>query len=173
MPVKRCFHPYRPGDLSGVEKKLNTMSAEGWQAIKPGRYVQVFRQEPGAFVHRFGYCAHRPGSADEITWLAAQERAGWTVAARKKGWVLFRKRADAAQPDDTLDGHRETTQALFRVKIARLEAWRRVLLVLGTLILLGGYFTSLLPVMYASALPLLGVALLTYWIKYYEEGMEK
>jgi len=173
MPVKRCFHPYRPGDLSGVEKKLNTMSAEGWQAIKPGRYVQVFRQEPGAFVHRFGYCAHRSGSADEITWLAAQERAGWAVAARKKGWVLFRKRADAAQPDDTLDGHRETTQALFRVKIARLEAWRRVLLVLGTLILLGGYFTSLLPVMYASALPLLGVALLTYWIKYYEEGMEK
>ena len=54
-----------------------------------------------------------------------------------------------------------------------MENLRRVLLVLGTLILLGGYFTSLLPVMYASALPLLGVALLTYWIKYYEEGMEK
>ena len=62
---------------------------------------------------------------------------------------------------------------MLRAKIARLEAWRRVLLVLGTLILLGGYFTSLLPVMYASALPLLGVALLTYRIKYYEESMEK
>ena len=173
MATKRSFHSFRPGDLTGLEKTLNEMSAAGWQAVRPGRMIQVYRQEPGAFVHRFGYCAHRPGSADEITWLAAQERAGWAVAARKKGWVLFRKRAEAAQPDDTLDGHRETTKALFRAKIARLEAWRRALLVLGTLILLGGYFTSLLPVMYASALPLLLVALLTYWIKYYEEGMEK
>jgi len=173
MSTKRTFKSFRPGDLAGLEKYLNTMSAEGWQPVKTGRMLQVFRQEPGTFVHRFGYCAHRTGSANEISWLAAQERAGWTAAARKKGWILFRKRADAAQPDDTLDGHRETTQALFRAKIARLEAWRRVLLVLGTLILLGGYFTSLLPVMYASALPLLGVALLTYRIKYYEESMEK
>lgn len=173
MPMKRTIKSFRPGDLSGLERHLNAMSTQGWQAVKPGRLVQVFRQEPGAFAHRFGYCAHRPGSADEIRWLAAQERAGWTVAARKKGWVLFRKPADAAQPDGTLDGHRETTKALFRAKIARLEAWRRALLVLGTLILLGGYFTSLLPVMYASALPLLAVALLTYWVKYYEESMEK
>lgn len=170
MPTKRTFKSFRPGDLAGLEKTLNDMSAQGWQPVKPGRLVQTFRQEDGAYVHRFGYCAHRHGSADEITWLAAQERAGWSVAVRKKGWILFRKPADAAGPDDTLDGHRETTDALFRAKIARLEAWRRALLVLGTLILLGGYFTSLLPVMYASALPLLGVALLTYRIKYYEEG---
>lgn len=173
MSLKRTIKSFRPGDLSGLEKQLNAMSADGWQVVKPGRMIQVYRQEPGAFVHRFGYCAHRPGSADEITWLAAQDRAGWAVAVRKKGWILFRKRAEAAQPDDTLDGHRETTKALFRAKTARLEAWRRALLVLGTLTLLGGYFTSLLPVMYASALPLLLVALLTYWIKYYEEGMEK
>ena len=171
MPTKRMYQSFRPGDLAGLEKTLNDMSAQGWQAVRPGRWVQVYRQEPGAYVHRFGYCAHRPGSGDEIRWLAAQERAGWSVAARKKGWILFRKPAEAAGPDDTLDGHRETTDALFRAKIARLESWRRVLLVLGTLILLGGYFTSLLPVMYASGLPLLAVALVTYRIKYYEEGM--
>ena len=57
-----------------------------------------------------------------------------------------------------------------RRRIARLESLRRVLLVLGTLILLGGYLSSLLPVMYASALPLLGVALVTYRIKFIEES---
>ena len=59
-----------------------------------------------------------------------------------------------------------------RRRIARLESLRRVLLVLGTLILLGGYLSSLLPVMYASALPLLGVALVTYRIKLIEESSE-
>ncbi len=59
-----------------------------------------------------------------------------------------------------------------RQRIDRLERLRRVLLVLGTLILLGGYVSSLLPVMYASALPLLGVALVTYRIKYIEESSE-
>lgn len=57
-----------------------------------------------------------------------------------------------------------------RQRIDRLERLRRVLLVLSTLILLGGYVSSLLPVMYASALPLLGVALVTYRIKYLEES---
>ncbi len=59
-----------------------------------------------------------------------------------------------------------------RQRIDRLERLRRVLLVLGTLILLGGYVSSLLPVMYASALPLLGVALVTYRIKLIEESSE-
>ena len=59
-----------------------------------------------------------------------------------------------------------------RQRIDRLERLRRVLLVLGTLILLGGYVSSLLPVMYASALPLLGVALVTYRIKLVEESSE-
>ena len=59
-----------------------------------------------------------------------------------------------------------------RQRIDRLERLRRVLLVLGTLILLGGYVSSLLPVMYASALPLLGVALVTDRIKYIEESSE-
>lgn len=59
-----------------------------------------------------------------------------------------------------------------RQRIDRLERLRRMLLVLGTLILLGGYVSSLLPVMYASALPLLGVALVTYRIKYIEESSE-
>ncbi len=170
MSTKRTIKSFRLGDLSGLEKTLNAMSAQGWQPVKPGRLVQVYRQEPGSFVHRFGYCAHRHGSADEITWLAAQERAGWTVAARKKGWILFHKDARAATPDETLDGHRETVEALFKARIARLDSLRRVLLVLGTLILLAGYFTSLLPVMYASGLPLLGVALATYRIKYLEES---
>jgi hypothetical protein len=173
MPTKRTFRNFRPGDLSGLERALNEMSAAGWQPVKPGRLIQTYRQEPGAYVHRFGYCAHRPGSADEITWLAAQERAGWEPAVREKGWILFRKPAEAAAPDDTLAGHRETVETLFKAKIARLDSLRRILLLLGTLILLAGYFTSLLPVMYASGLPLLGVAWATYRIKYLEEGPHK
>ena len=170
MPKKRTFLNFRPGDLSGLERKLNEMSAAGWQAVKPGRLVQTYRQEPGAFVHRFGCSAHRPGSADEITWLAAQERAGWKPAARKKGWILFRKPADQSSPEDTLADGRETVETLFKAKIARLENLRRVFLVLGTLILLGGYFAALVPLMYASALPLLGVAWATCRIKYLEES---
>ncbi len=200
MSTKRTYHYYRPGDLSGLEYSLNAMSRAGWQAVKPGRFVQRYRREEGVFVHRFGCSAHRPGSADEIAWLAAQQRAGWEVAARRKGWVLFRKEAagdDAAQslplegkaapqgPDElasrqteaseqpTLVGHRETVEALFKGRVARMEAFRRWMLVLAALLLIGGYMSSLLPILYSTALPLLAAAFVTYRIKWMEEGLKK
>lgn len=184
MPTKRCFHYYRPGDLSGLEHKLNAMSRAGWQPVRPGRFVQRYRREDGAFVHRFGYSAHRPGSADEITWLAAQQRAGWSVAARKKGWILFRKlaadqedrgeKAEDGKPraEETLTDHRDTVKALFQKRVARMEGFRRWMLVLAALLLIGGYMSSLLPVLYATALPLLAAAFVTYRIKFLEEGLK-
>ena len=76
MSTKRTYHYYRPGDLSGLEYSLNAMSRAGWQAVKPGRFVQRYRREEGVFVHRFGCSAHRPGSADEIAAILVAMGAG-------------------------------------------------------------------------------------------------
>ena len=63
MNQKRTFHYYRPGNLSGLELTLNAMSRGGWQAVKPGRFVQRYAQGEGCWLHRFDYCGDRPGSA--------------------------------------------------------------------------------------------------------------
>lgn len=173
MTTKRCFHCYRTGDLSGLEKALDAMSAAGWQPVKPGRFLQRFRREDGAFVHRLDYCPDRSGSAGEIRFLAARERAGWQPAARKKGWILFRKPAAAAEPEEKLPEHRASVQALFRRRIARLESLRRWLLVPAALMLLGGYAADLPWLLYASALPLAVALAVTYRIKFMEEGLRE
>ena len=173
MQQKRSYHYFKPGDLTGLETCLNAMSRDGWQAVKPGRFVQCYARGAGVFVHRFGWCEARPGSAGEIRWLAAQERAGWSVAARRRGWVLFRKPAAEAAEGETLDGHRETVQALFARRIARLERLRRWMLVLASILLVGGYASSLLPILYATALPMAAALFVTYRIKFMEEGLGK
>ena len=45
------------------------------------------------------------------------------------------------------------------------------MLVLGTLLLIGGYASSLLPILYATALPMTGALIATYLIKFLEEGL--
>lgn len=173
MSLKRVFHYFRPGDLTRLEQTLDRMSAQGWQAQNPGRFVQTYRQEPGAWVHRFGYCGARPGSAGEITYLAAQKRAGWEPAARRKGWLLYRKPADQASEEETLAGHREPIRALFDRQIGRLAAFRRWMLVLAAPLLLVGYMADLLPLLYSTALPLAAALFITYQIKFMEEGIAK
>ena len=173
MKQKRVFRYFKPGDLTGMETAFNTMSREGWQVTRPGRFVQVYRQEAGACLHRLGCCTHRPGSAGEITWLAAQERAGWSVAARKGIWVLFRRPAEGAPEDASLEGHRDSVKAVFDKRIARMESFRRWMLVLASVLLLGGYASDLLPVLYSTALPLLGALFVTYRIKFLEEGLRR
>ena len=173
MKQKRVFRYFKPGDLAGLETTFNTMSRGGWQVTRPGRLIQVYRQEAGAYLHRLGCCAHRPGSAGEITWLAAQQRAGWSVAARKGVWVLFRRSTEGAPEDAALEGHRESVKAVFDKQIARMESFRRWMLVLASVLLLGGYASDLLPVLYSTALPLLGALFVTYRIKFLEEGLRR
>lgn len=169
MRVKRVFRYFRPGALSALERELDLMSGKGWQAVRPGRLFQVYTEGEGAFLHRIDHCTHRPGSAGEISWMAARERAGWSVAARRKGWVLLRR--PAADPAPEEEDPRESVRALFRQRIARLESLRRWMLVLGALLLVGGYVSDLLPVLYSTALPMAVALLVTYRIKWMEEGI--
>ena len=181
---KRVFRYFKPGDLAGAEQAMDAMSRQGWQALRPGRFVQVYEAGEGVFLHRIGCCLHRPGSGDEITLLAAQARRGWELRARRGPWLLFRKELQdaackmrnaasgdnaAASENPTLEGHRDGVRALFSGRIARLETLRRWMLVLASVLLLGGYVSDLLPVLYATALPLLVALFATYRIKWMEE----
>lgn len=173
MKQKRVFRYFRLGDLSGMEYTLNAMSRGGWQFVRGGRLVQVYRQEPGAWVHRLSCSPHRPGSAEEIRYFAAQEREGWALAARRKGWLLFRKPARQAEEGERLAEHRAPVEALFKARIARLESLRRWMLVLAAIPLFVGYVSDLLPVLYSTALPLLVALGATYAIKFMEEGLRR
>lgn len=176
MNQKRTFHYYRPGNLSGLELTLNAMSRGGWQAVKPGRFVQRYAQGEGCWLHRFDYCGDRPGSAGEITFQAERERAGWALAASRGGWRLYRRSADGVSDGDALpelpEG-RARIRTLFARRIARLETVRRRMLVLGALLLIGGYSSALLPILYATALPMAVALFVTYRIKFMEEGLQK
>lgn len=171
MEQKRTIHYYKPGDLSGLEASLNGMSRGGWQARKLGRFVQRFERGEGCFVHRFDYCPHRVGSGDEIRWRSARELAGWQIAARRKGWFLFRKPAAEAEAGEELPEGRACVERLFQGRIARLESLRRWMLVLGSLLLIGGYAADLLPVLYSTVLPMAAALFVTYRIKFMEEGL--
>ena len=173
MNVKRVFRYFPSGDLRGMENMMNAMSRTGWQPQRAGRFVQTYARGEGVYVHRFGYCAHRSGSAGEIAWRSAQERAGWAVAFQRKGWVLFRKPAAFAAEGETLTDGRDSIRALFKGRIARLEALRRWMLVLASGLMIGGYCSDLLPVLYATALPLAVSLIVTYRIKFMEEGLKK
>ena len=79
MNQKRTFHYYRPGNLSGLELTLNAMSRGGWQAVKPGGFVQRYAQGESCGLHRFDYCGDRLGSAGEID----ETLLGWLDAAHR------------------------------------------------------------------------------------------
>ena len=170
MKPKRKLKYHRPGDVAGLERTLNAMSAAGWQALRPGRLIQTYRPGTERFVHRFGYCAAAKGSADEITYASKNSLAGWEAAAQRRGWILYRKMADQAAEDERLPQDRAPIRKLFEARIARLESLRRVLLVLGSALLIIGYASSLLPVLYACVIPLAGVIPVTYLIKFFTEG---
>lgn len=166
MKRKRTIRYHRPGDLSGLERELDAMSAAGWQAQRPGRILQTWVQGEGAWVHRL---ACSPGEG-EAAFLDSQAAAGWEPAARRRGWILFRKPADKAEPGEQLPDRRDSVRARFAKRIARLEALRRWMLILAALLLIGGYASALKPVLWGAVLPLSAALLFTYLIKFYEEG---
>ena len=166
MERKQTLQYFKAGDLTGLEAYLNAMSEKGWQCVRPGRLRQCFLREDGVWVHRFDYSDAPKGSAEEITHSAALERAEWEVSARRKGWLLCRKSADRAEADEALPGGRDRVRARFKKQIARLESARRILLVIGSLLMIGGYVSDLLPVLYGCAIPLALIIPITYRIKF-------
>ena len=173
MERKRSFRYVRPGDLSGLERRLNAMSRSGWQAVRPGRFVQSFARSEGCFVHRFDFCPDRPGSAGEITLHAANERAGWSLVAQRGGWRLYRKPEAEAKEQEQLPDGRTRIGVLFRRRIERLETLRRWMLVLGSILLMGGYAVDQLPVLYSTALPMTVALFVSYRIQFMEEGIRE
>ena len=173
METKTKLRRFRPGDLSGLENELNTLSAEGWQPARVGRLLRRYVRGEGTFVHRLGCCLVRRGSADDITASAARQRAGWEEVGRRGSWVLCRKPAADAAPGEALPEGREEVCRLFSRCIERLETVRRWMLILAALLLIGGYASGYRPIMLGSVPPLAATIFLTYGIKYYEEGMRK
>lgn len=170
---KTTLHYYHPGAFARLEQTLDTMSRAGWQAEKPGRLLQRYVFDDNAcYVHRFGVCESREGSADEITYLAENERAGWKVAARKGCWRLFRKPAEEASEGEALPGSNAAIEALFTRRCKAWETFRMWMIVLATLLMLAGYFTDLLPLLYSFALPMLLALPATLEIKYMQEGIK-
>lgn len=156
-----------------MEQKLNAMSAQGWQAVKPGRLVQQYVfDDTAAYVYRFGLSDRRSGSADDITYRSAQERAGWEICARKGKWILFRKKAADAEENEMLVDGRDPIELYYAGRIKPRETFRMWMIILATILMMAGYFTDLLPLLYAFAIPMLLALLVTMQIKYMQEGIK-
>ena len=174
MANKTLLHYYKTGAFARLEMTLDAMSAQGWQVVKAGRLLQRFERDNSAvYRHRIGYCAARKGTADAITYAAAQERAGWTPVGEKKGWILYRRPAAREEDDCRLAQDREPIAALFEKRIKARESFRRWMLVIAFALMLGGYVTDTLPVIYSFAIPMLLALLVTYQIKYMEESLKE
>ena len=72
-------------------------------------------------------------------------------------------------PEDEASGIAEKAKK----RIAGLEGLRRWMLILAPLLLIGGYATDILPILYAAAIPLAIALLVTYLIKWAEENTGK
>lgn len=170
---KTTIHYYKTGDFWRLEDKLNEMSAGGLQPVKPGRLLQRFTfDDSAAYVFRFGVCEHREGSADDITFLAAQKQAGWEPVCRKGCWILFRKPAADAAPEEQLPDGREGIEARYTRRIRSRETFRMWMIVIASALMLAGYFTDILPLLYSFAIPLLAALFVTLQIKYMQEGIK-
>ena len=134
-----------------LEQLLDAQAAQGYALVSATHKKQVFAPGGVPCRHRLGYCAGAPGSAEEITYLAAQERAGWELVCR--------------------EGDRESIDRMFAAVIRRLETCRRIELVLTAALGVVGYATVNL-VMRLAVIPLLLVLGNTYLIKYLQEALE-
>ncbi len=172
MSGKRRVHLYKPGDVYRLEQDLNALSAQGLQPKRLGALVQRLTPRTGpAMVYRVGYCDGRPGAAKEITYLSSQQRRGWQLVGRRRGWLLFAKPADQAQEDERLEQDRQPIAQCYKRRIKARESLRMVLLVLATALLLVGYMMDIVYIIYSFAVPMLICVLLTLEIKYMEEGL--
>lgn len=174
MKKKTTLHYYKIGDFRRLELTLDRMSAEGWQAVRPGRLLQHYTFDDSVrFVHRLSVCSARRDSADEISFLAGQKRSGWEVRARRGNWLLFRKNADDAEDGEALPCGCDPIEALFARRIKCRETFRMWMIVLASLLMIVGYCTDMLPILYSFAVPMLLALLVTLQIKYMQEGLQQ
>lgn len=174
MKKKTTVHYFKTGSFRALEQTLDRMSAEGWQALRPGRLLQRYDFDDSVqYVHRFSVCTARAGSAEEITFLAEQQRAGWEPAARRGEWILFRKNAADAEDGEALPCGYDPIETLFSKKIKSRETFRMWMIVLASLLMIVGYCIDLLPVLYSFAVPMLLALLVTLQIKYMQEGLQR
>ncbi len=170
MERKTQLRYHKPGHIGRWEDTLNAMARQGWQPERPGRILQRYVRAPGDWVYRLGCCRAKDGAADEITYSSRQALAGWELYARRGIWRLYRRPAGEGEIPELWQG-REPVYDVLRRRKQGWESFRRVMLVLGTLLLIGGYASSLLPILYATALPMTGALIATYLIKFLEEGL--
>ena len=68
---------------------------------------------------------------------------------------------------------KQKTAAQLEVTVKRLETMRMWLIVLAAGLLIGGYVSSFLPVLYGCTLPLGAAALITWRLKYLERDLRR
>ena len=124
--------------------------------------------------------AHRAGNAvGSDAHIAPVIAAGDDAAARRRqeasGDASLQETdtVGAGVPDRPPEADSSETDAKMKKCVARLEGLRRWMLVIAPILMLGGYFTDRLPILYASAIPLAVALLVTYRIKHLEEAAGK
>lgn len=157
--------------LTQLEQELDERSEAGDRVVSAGFKKRVY--EPGGTPcrHRIGYLDARKQSADYITYVAAQQNAGWELICEEGNWFFFRKSCDKIEKDgdDRLVGDRDSARVEFARRIRRAESLRRLELVLAAILLVVGYATVNW-VIRLAAIPLALVLAQTYYIKFLDQA---
>lgn len=164
---------YFSWQFSKLEQALDQKSAEGWQLTAATHKKQTFEQGGVPCRHRLGYCPAQKQTAGYISYVAAQERAGWELVCQEQGWLYFRKplTAFAEGERQRLEEDREGIREMFTQITRKLENWRIAALILAFLLLVAGYATTN-AVMRLAVIPLVLILLDTYLIKFLTESLE-
>lgn len=165
---------YANWHFARMEWFLDARSAEGYTLVRATHRKQIFQSGGVPCRHRLGYCASSSQSADYITYVSKQERAGWELVCQEEGWLYFRKplsELDEQDPAQLVDG-REPIAKAFSAVTKRLESWRRVELVLAAALLVIGYAVNFW-ILRVAVIPLALVLLNTYWIKFLQQSLQE
>lgn len=172
--AQQIFHKhFASWHFAKLEQFLDAQSEQGYQLVTATHKKQVFSTGGTPSCHRLGYCPSRPDSADAISYIAAQEQAGWELVCQEQGWLYFRRPLDTDSPSirPRLAEDRDAISQMFAGICKRLENWRIIELLLTAALVIIGYATTNL-VMQLAVIPLLLVLLNTYLIKFMQESLE-
>ncbi|MBQ2896578.1 MAG: DUF2812 domain-containing protein [Oscillospiraceae bacterium] len=112
-------------DFEKEEKWLNDMAAQGLALVSTGFLRYEFEPcEPGEYIVRLEYMAHRPRSAEGRQYIEFLESTGAEHLGSYGRWVFFRKRTELGPFDIYSD---------LDSRIAHLRRIQPLLLILGLL----------------------------------------
>ena len=156
--------------LTELEQTLDEWSERGYQVVSAGFRKRSY--EPGGTPcrHRIGRLDARKQSADYITYVAAQQNAGWELICEEGNWFFFRKSCDKIEKDgdDRLIHDRDSVRVELARRVQRAESLRRVELVIAAILLVVGYATVNW-IIRLAAIPLALVLAQTYYIKFLDQ----